>query len=43
MKKNFKNNHYPNRLEKYQNDIKKTWDVIKEIKGKAKSSKDRIP
>ena len=29
-------------LEKYQNDIKKSWDVIKEILGRTKSSKGSI-
>ena len=31
LKKKFKKNYYTRRLENYQNDIKKSWDVIKEI------------
>ena len=30
-KKNSKKNYYTRRLENYQHDIKKSWDVIKEI------------
>ena len=39
LKKKSKKNYYTRRLENYQNDIKKSWDVIKEIGG-AKSAKD---
>ena len=31
------------RLEKYQNDIKKSWDITKKIIGRAKSTKDSFP
>ena len=31
LKKKSKKNYYTRRLENYQNDIKKLWDVIKEI------------
>ena len=42
LRKSLKN-YYTSRLEKYQNDIKKSWDLIKEILGRAKSSKDNFP
>ena len=37
LKKKSKKNYYTRRLENYQNDIKKSWDVIKEIMGGSKS------
>ena len=39
LKKKSKKIFYTRRLENYQNDIKKSWDVIKEIIGGAKSNK----
>ena len=33
----------PPSLENYQNDIKKSWDVIQEVIGKAKSTKGSFP
>ena len=39
LKKKSKKNYYTRRLENYQNDIKKSWDVIKEIIVGAKSTK----
>ena len=43
LKKKSKKNYYTRRLEHYQNDIKKSWDVIKEIIGGAKSTKGIFP
>ena len=43
LKKKSKKNYYTRRLENYQKDIKKSWDVIKEIIGGAKSTKDIFP
>ena len=43
LKKKSKKNYYTRRLENYQNDIKKSWDVIKEIIGRAKSTKGIFP
>ena len=43
LKKKSKKNYYTRRLENYQNDIKKSWDVIKEIIGGAKSTKGIFP
>ena len=35
--------YYTRRLENYQNDIEKSWDVIKEIIGVSKSTKGSFP
>ena len=43
LKKKSKKNYYTRRLEKYQTDIKKSWDLIKEIIGAAKSTKGIFP
>ena len=43
LKKKSKKNYYTKRLDNYQNDIKKSWDVTKEIIGGAKSTKDIFP
>ena len=43
LKKKFKKNYYTRRLENYQNDIKKSWDVIKDIISEAKSTKGSFP
>ena len=43
LKKKSKKNYYTRLLEDYQNDIKKSWDVIKEINGGAKSTKGIFP
>ena len=43
LKKKSKKNYYTRRLENYQNDMKKSWDVIKEIIGGAKSTKGIFP
>ena len=43
LKKKSKNIYYTRRLEKYQNDTKKLWDVIKEIIRGAKSTKSSFP
>ena len=43
LKKKSKRNYYTRRLENYQNDIKNSWDVIKEIIGGAKSTKGIFP
>ena len=43
LKKKSKKNYYTKRLENYQNDIKKSWDVIKEIIVGAKSTKGSFP
>ena len=43
LKKNSKKNYYKRHLENYQNDIKKSWDVIKEIIEGAKSTKGIFP
>ena len=43
LKKKSKKNYYTRRLENYQNDIKKSWDVIKEIIMGAKSTKGSFP
>ena len=40
FKKIFFLNHYTRLPEKYQNNIRKLWDVIKEIKGRSKQLKD---
>ena len=41
--KKFEKKYYTRRLENYQNGIKKSWDVIKRIIGKAKSAKSSFP
>ena len=38
-----KSNYYKNRLDKYQNNVKKTWDVIKEIIGNSKLISHTLP
>ena len=43
LKKKSKKNYYTRRLKNYQNDIKKSWDVIKEIIEGAKSTKGIFP
>ena len=43
LKKKSKKNYYARRLESYKNDIKKSWDVIKEIIVEAKSTKVNFP
>ena len=43
LKKKSKKNYYTRRLENYQNDIKKSLDVIKEIIMGAKSTKVSFP
>ena len=43
LKKNSKKSYYTRRLENYQNDIKKSWDMIKEIIGAVKSTKGIFP
>ena len=43
LKKKSKKNYYTRHHENYQNDIKKSWDVIKEIIGGAKSTKGIFP
>ena len=43
LKKKSKKVYYTRRLQNYQNDIKKSWDIIKEIIGGAKSVKDSFP
>ena len=43
LKKKSKKIYYTRRLENYQNDIKKSWDVIKEIIVGAKSTKGSFP
>ena len=43
LKKKSKKIYYSRRLENYQNDIKKSWDVIKEIIAGAKSTKGSFP
>ena len=43
LKKKSTKNYYTIRLENYQSDIKKSWDVIKEIIGRAKSTKGIFP
>ena len=43
LKKKSKKFFYTRRFENYQNDIKKLWDVIKEIIGGAKSTKGSFP
>ena len=43
LKKKSKTNYYTRHLGNHQNDIKKLWDVIKEIIGGAKSTKDIFP
>ena len=43
LKKKSKKIYYTRRLENYQNDIKKSWDVIKEIIVGAKSTKVNFP
>ena len=42
LKKKSKKNYYSRLLENYYNDIRKSWDVIKEIIGGAKSTKRMI-
>ena len=42
-RKSLKKNYYIRRLENYQNDIKISWDVIKEIIVRAKSTKGSFP
>ena len=39
LKKKSKKNYYIRRLENFKNDKKKSWGVIKEIIGRAKSAK----
>ena len=43
LKRKSKKIYYTRRLENYQNDIKKSWDVIKEIIVGAKSTKGSFP
>ena len=43
LKKKSKKIYYRRRLENYQNDIKKSWDVIKEIIAGVKSTKGSFP
>ena len=43
IKQKSKVNYFNERLNKYQNNIKKTWDVIKEIIGSTKSSSHHLP
>ena len=43
LKRKSKKIYYTRRLENYQNDVKKSWDVIKEIIGKAKLTKKSFP
>ena len=43
LKKKSKKIYYTGRLENYQNDIKNSWEVIKEISPGAKSAKDSFP
>ena len=43
LNEKLKKNYYTRRLENYQNDIRKSWDVIKEIIGGVKSTKGIFP
>ena len=43
LKRKSKKNYYTRCLENFQNYIKKSWDVIKEIIGRAKSTKRSFP
>ena len=43
IKKKSKANYFNERLNKYQNNIKKTWDVIKEVIGSSKSNSHSLP
>ena len=43
LKKKSKKNYFTRRFQNYQNDIKKSWDVIKEVIVGAKSTKGSFP
>ena len=43
LKRKAKQNHYTKLISKYQNDSKKTWQVLKEITGKLKLNKNNFP
>ena len=43
IKQKSKANYYNERLNKYQSNVKKTWDVIKEVIGSTKSSSHSFP
>ena len=43
IKRKSKRNYYNERLDKYQNNIKKTWDIIKEVIGNIKSNSKNLP
>ena len=43
IKKTSKQRHYAGLLEKYKNDIKRKWDVMKEIIGKSKMTTECLP
>ena len=43
IKQKSKTKYYSERLSKYQNNVKKTWDVIKEVIGNTKSSSNILP
>ena len=43
VKQKSKTKYYSERLSKYQNNVKKTWDVIKEVIGSTKSSSNILP
>ena len=43
MKKKFKSSYYSNVIDKYKNNIKKTWGVMKEIIGKSKFKIKKLP
>ena len=43
IKNKSKKNYYQNLLIKYQNNIKKTWDIIKEVIGKTKLKSNILP
>ena len=43
VKKTSKQRHYSTILERYNNDIKRKWDVMKEIIGKTKLTTDNLP
>ena len=43
LKLKSKNNYYSNLIIKYKNDIKKTWQVMKELLGKTKTTTNNLP
>ena len=43
IKQKSKSNYFKERLYKYQNNVKKTWDVIKEVIGSTKSNTHALP